>query len=75
MPLMRKCSVRWYSSSSLRYWEHQCRGRLAKRLIDWRAAYCVETLDVRNVLLNHQLHFLWELTLRTATAATRASGK
>lgn len=73
MPLIRRCSVRWYSSSSLRYYvvsvsfgsvhdmEHE--------------SYSVQALNICHMLLCHQLKLTrklaWAIFTAAATSTTR----
>lgn len=59
MPLMRRCSVRWYSSSSRRYCSVSVSTNCeASRSIE---VHRIETLDVSNMLAHHELQFIGQL--------------
>lgn len=65
---MRKCSVRWYSSSSLRY----CFVSVSRRRASaCKESYTVEALNVRYVLVHNELELIRELCC-CAAASTRA---
>lgn len=70
MPLMRRCSVRWYSSSSLRYYGGQCQRRQhSVKGARWSRVYRVELLNIGDMLVNDQLQLVGKLAVCNTASA------